>query len=337
MNNDILKEKIKEAVKKELDELKKQGWIDDTDKIFELFESASNNKTKSIIDCIKDCTSPVKIDENDEPETILKKIKTIFRAFSLFKPKETKVLIMGQDPYPSIKYPNMADGLAFSQNREGKYAVESLLNIFKAIKAYQYKENDKLIKYFCDIEQEEVPWNTNLKKWAKNNGILLLNTALTHENDDKDTVKLHRNTWEKFIQQVIKKLINRKLCKKEKLAVFLWGKDAQETFLKSFCCSDEKLNSCLNFNELQYPGIIRKNDKFEFRESSFKLINKKNEIAIDNIDNIKIYMTSHPCNMSVIKGFCCNAPKHFKECDDFLGANDDGYFIWQDIDKYLEK
>ena len=279
-----------------------------------------------LISCINNCKSP-KTSKGVIQEADL---KLIFKAFSLFKPEETRVLILGQDPYPSKgKNEGRADGLAFSQN--GKIpAYDSLLNIFKAIKVYKYKEEEKLTKYFCDINENEVSWGTNLEIWAKNNGILLLNTALTHEN--KDTIKNHRETWEFFIQQVIKNLISCKLNNNSKLAVFLWGKDAQETFLKSFYfCDDKNLNNFLSIFKGK-PGIIQKNNKFEFRESSFKLINEKTEITKN--ENIKIYMTSHPSNnyQAVKQGFCCNSPKHFESCDNFLGVNEKtGKYIWKNF------
>jgi len=259
--------------------------------------------TPDIIECINNCTSPRASKKNKQiPEDDL---KLIFKAFSLFEPSETRVLILGQDPYPEVE---RAHGLAFSF-KKNQEPDDSLLNIFKAIKVYK----GDMKRYFCDIAKKEVKWSTNLEIWAKKKGILLLNTALTHEN--KDTIKNHRVKWEIFIQQVIKNLISSKLNNKNsKLAVFLWGKDAQETFLKSLC-NDKNLHEFLSIFNGKH-GIKKINNKFEFRENSFRLINEKNKITMN--ENIKIYMTSHPSNKSVKLGFCCNTPRHFKACDEFL-------------------
>ena len=73
---------------------------------------------KKLKDCIKYCTSPKPTD--------------IFNAFKLFPIEETKVLILGQDPYPE---PDKAHGLAFSVKNEKKRAA-SLTKIFKYMPGY---------------------------------------------------------------------------------------------------------------------------------------------------------------------------------------------------------
>lgn len=174
-------ETIKKQIKNAINTITKDNYI----------KKWIDNKTKDllvenddIIECIANCTSPVKI-EDEEDTIIQEKIKTIFNAFTLFKPEDTRILILGQDPYPNAE---RAHGLAFSFGDNKIPADDSLLNIFKAIKAY--KEN----KTFDTVNVEEIkgnikkkiqPWNTNLKTWAGNNGILLLNTALTYKENEK--------------------------------------------------------------------------------------------------------------------------------------------------------
>ena len=124
----------------------------------------TKKQLEDIISCINSCTSPKKED--------------IFKAFSLFNPSETRVLILGQDPYPDndkyrvLHYGKRAHGLAFSFKNGQEPAEDSLLNIFKAIDIYKNEEAEN----FSDI----YAWNTNLEIWARNNKILLLNTALTY-------------------------------------------------------------------------------------------------------------------------------------------------------------
>ena len=92
-------------------------------------------------------------------QIIYPKMENIFSALKLTSYRDTKVLILGQDPYHG---PNQAHGLAFSVN-PGIKTPPSLLNMYKEIKA----------EYGYDI-----PNNGYLIPWAKQ-GILLLNTALT--------------------------------------------------------------------------------------------------------------------------------------------------------------
>jgi len=209
----------------------------------------------------------------------------IFNAFkigkngSIIKPEDVRILIIGQDPYPDSK---RAHGLAFSFANGKEPADDSLLNIFKAIKAYKDKTNfDSILNEdITGKNDENKRWNTNLEVWAKNNGVLLLNTALTHENPDESTIKIHTNAWQPFVNEIIKKLINSN--NRNKLVVFLWGKNAQCTF----------------FNAIRTMGQMEPEKCFVMRKM--------------------ILMTSHPSPQGVKYGFKNDAPNHFKACDEFL-------------------
>ena len=127
----------------------------------------------------------------------------IFNAFRLTSYAETKVVLLGQDPYPT---PGVAHGLCFSVT-DGTPIPKSLKNIFQELK------ND----LGCDL-----PQNGNLTPWAKQ-GVLLLNTILTLRRNEKD-VNAHRNRgWEKFTDKVIR-IVNEK---KEPVVFLLWGNDAR--------------------------------------------------------------------------------------------------------------
>lgn len=84
-----------------------------------------------------------------------------FAAFQYFNIADTKIVILGMDPYHTK---DVANGLAFSVN-EGKKAPPSLVNIFKEIET-EYRDGvlDKR--------------DGNLERWAEQ-GILLMNSALT--------------------------------------------------------------------------------------------------------------------------------------------------------------
>lgn len=126
----------------------------------------------------------------------------IFRAFELCPFEQTKVVIIGQDPYHG---PNQANGLCFSVN-PGIPLPPSLQNIFKEIQE--------------DL-QLPPPTSGNLDKWAKQ-GVLLLNATLTVR---AHTAGSHqRKGWEEFTDAVIKALIDHK----QNTIFLLWGKYAQE-------------------------------------------------------------------------------------------------------------
>ena len=124
----------------------------------------------------------------------------VFYAFKETSYKNTRVVILGQDPYHGI---GEANGLCFSVNR-GIKAPPSLKNIYKEL--------------YSDLGIERV--DTDLSDWAKS-GVLLLNSVLTVEKDKPASHKFVG--WEEFTDNVI-----RKLNEKEEPVVFiLWGNFAK--------------------------------------------------------------------------------------------------------------
>ena len=115
--------------------LVKNEWFTTKQNVEDFFKQ----KAPKVIKCINECTSP----EKDK----------LFDAFEGLKPQDVKVLIIGQDPYPTE---GRADGLAFSFGNNEK-AQDSLKNIFERLEELGIKNK-----------------NTKLTKWKKN-GILLLN------------------------------------------------------------------------------------------------------------------------------------------------------------------
>ncbi|MCU0318217.1 MAG: uracil-DNA glycosylase [Amoebophilaceae bacterium] len=128
--------------------------------------------------------------------------KEIFRAFSLCSFEETKVVILGQDPYHSL---GQANGLCFSV-RDNVPTPPSLVNIFTEI------HNDLGIA---------MPPNGNLERWATQ-GVLLLNATLTVQAGKPGS---HQNKgWERFTDAVISTLSHNK----EHSVFLLWGAYAQQ-------------------------------------------------------------------------------------------------------------
>lgn len=127
----------------------------------------------------------------------------ILRAFS--RPlSEVKVLIVGQDPYPT---PGHAVGLSFSV-AAGVAPPKSLVNIFREL-----------------VEDLGVPPPTSgdLTPWA-DNGVMLLNRSLTV---CPGRPASHRGRgWEAVTDQAIRTLAAR-AREGHALAAILWGRDAQ--------------------------------------------------------------------------------------------------------------
>lgn len=127
--------------------------------------------------------------------------KLIFNAFDKCSFENTKVVILGQDPYHGA---GQANGLSFSVS-DGIRIPPSLKNIFQEI-------HDDLGK--------EIPKTGNLERWAEQ-GVLMLNAVLTVRAGSPGS---HRKKgWEEFTSAVLK-LVSEE---KENLVFILWGKDAQ--------------------------------------------------------------------------------------------------------------
>ncbi|MBG48329.1 MAG: uracil-DNA glycosylase [Pseudozobellia sp.] len=129
--------------------------------------------------------------------TCYPKGKDVFAAFDHCPFDETKVVIIGQDPYHG---PGQANGLCFSV-KDGIAHPPSLINIFKEI------ETDTGKPY---------PRSGNLERWAEQ-GVLLLNATLTVRSHEAGS---HQNRgWETFTDAVIQKLS----LEKKGLVFLLWG------------------------------------------------------------------------------------------------------------------
>jgi uracil-DNA glycosylase len=136
-----------------------------------------------------------------EKQTCYPPITKVYDAFRLSSYNDTKVLILGQDPYHN---PEQAMGLAFSVPK-GIAVPPSLVNI--------YKEYNKDLGY-------EIPKSGDLTKWGKQ-GVLLLNAMLSVR---KNQPLSHKDFgWMTFTDEIIK-LLN----EKDTPVIFvLWGSFAR--------------------------------------------------------------------------------------------------------------
>ncbi|WP_086234832.1 uracil-DNA glycosylase [Campylobacter devanensis] len=135
--------------------------------------------------------------------TIYPPKELIFNAFNLCKPSDLKVIIIGQDPYHNA---GEAMGLAFSTPNNIK-TPPSLKNIFKEL----FDDLD------CDIFTSR---SSDLTSWA-NQGVLLLNTALTVEQNRPASHS--KIGWQIFTAGVIR-VINAKF---DHCVFMLWGNHAK--------------------------------------------------------------------------------------------------------------
>lgn len=186
----------------------------------------------------------------------------VFNAFNFSKPKEIKVVFIGQDPYPNYQTINKEDipdamGLSFSVPN-GSKIPSSLHNIFMNCIKFKHMK-----KY---------PENGNLENWAKQ-GCLFLNTTLTVQHKQNNG---HSKAWTDITDNIIKKISD----ENEFVIFVLWGKFAlsKEKFIDtkkhnlvisshpSGLSCYKKMGDYPSFSELDHFGTINetlKNNKLK--------------------------------------------------------------------------
>jgi uracil-DNA glycosylase len=126
----------------------------------------------------------------------------VFAALHLTPYAETRVVILGQDPYHG---PRQAHGLCFSVHRDVPIPP-SLANIYKEL------QSDLGIA---------PPAHGNLESWARQ-GVLLLNTTLTVRAGQ--AASHHGHGWETFTDEVLR-IVN---AKPQRVVFLLWGSNARK-------------------------------------------------------------------------------------------------------------
>ncbi len=126
----------------------------------------------------------------------------IFNALRYTACQDTRVVILGQDPYHGA---GQAHGLCFSV-REGVAPPPSLVNIFKEIKS--------------DVGTDNLGRGGTLTPWAKQ-GVLLLNAVLTVR---ESMANSHKGMgWEQVTDAVIQ-ILNQQ---QQPIVFLLWGANAR--------------------------------------------------------------------------------------------------------------
>lgn len=124
--------------------------------------------------------------------------ENIFRCFNYFNIEDTKVVILGQDPYHG---PDQAIGLCFGVDKTQKIPP-SLRNILKKL--------------------PDIDVDTTLESWAKQ-GVLLMNASLTVRHKSPTS---HMKVWKKITGTIIEKISRN--C--DKVIFVAWGAFAYNTY-----------------------------------------------------------------------------------------------------------
>lgn len=141
-----------------------------------------------------------KIEGDLEGTDFLPKKRDVLKSLT-FDPTLSKVLILGQDPYPNAVD---AMGVAFSTARSDGKLPASLRNIYREL---------------SDDVGVSLPVSGDLTHWSKQ-GVVLLNRTLTCLEGVSNS---HRDIgWREFTDQVVANLA------KMGVVAILWGKNAQE-------------------------------------------------------------------------------------------------------------
>jgi len=128
-------------------------------------------------------------------------LKDLFRAFEECPYNDLRLVIVGQDPYPTL---GVADGISFSCSKSEK-EQPSL--------RYMLNEVEKLYPNGYDR-------SLDLSKWSRQ-GILMLNTSLTTE---VGKIGKHYDLWQEFTANLFDYLNHNK----KELTYLYLGKKAQE-------------------------------------------------------------------------------------------------------------
>ena len=172
--------------------------------------------------------------------------ENIFRCFNYFNIEDTRVVILGQDPYHGE---GQAIGLSFGVN-EGEKQPPSLKNIFKNL------ENPKT--------------TTTLEHWAKQ-GVLMLNAALTVRHK---TPASYMKMWLPFTTKIIEYVNN----KMSGIIFVAWGAFAHKILENT--SNNNELIVCSHPSPLSYSRKYKHYPSFK-ESNCFNIINSKLETVIE--------------------------------------------------------
>lgn len=201
--------------------------------------------------------------EKARTDRVLPDSENTFKAFEKCSLGNLRLVIMGMEPYASIKRGvPAADGLAFSNSLTGEL-------------------QPSLVKFYEGI-QEDVFGGTTIKidtpadlSYLAEEGILLLNSSLTVS---ERKIGSHKGVWDPFIKYLIEEVLN----KKENVVYILMGQEAKKW---------EEVISPFNAHVLtcEHPSAAArdkrkwKHEKVFSRSNSILRANKKGEVYWDKL------------------------------------------------------
>ena len=172
----------------------------------------------------------------------------IFRAFDKLQPKDVRVVLVGQDPYPDIAD---ATGRAFEQGnltgwvQDGHRVAKSLKRVIQVaadtrVDHRRYVNGDagwqSLLEDLSD-GRVEVPEPSNFFDGWRNQGVLLLNTGLTISRfgtagspDAEYQFKGHLPLWKPILERAFTAIATRPTGK---VVFLLWGQPAAKRFAET--------------------------------------------------------------------------------------------------------
>ena len=176
----------------------------------------------------------------------------VFRAFRFFEPKDTKVIILGQDPYPQRGY---ANGLAFGVH-DTVSSPNSLSRILKKTVIHDRNSEcggvDGLMNGYGKADH-------SLLAWVRQ-GVLLLNTVLTVP---EGTPGGHKQIgWKKMTESILRNLWKQN----GNIVVMLWGTYANRIGNKVFGTG-------------KAPNILRASHPVASRSAGLPLFSKTNHFC----------------------------------------------------------
>ena len=139
-------------------------------------------------------------------KTVYPPSKERFNAFNWFNIRDTRVIIVGQDPYHGE---GQANGLSFSV-KTGQKIPPSLRNIFREI-SNEYPDFDYTTHKDGNLE------------YLARQGVLLLNTSLTVEQGKPNS---HAKAWRGFTRDLIQSILYET---GSGVVLLLWGRNASDT------------------------------------------------------------------------------------------------------------
>lgn len=154
-------------------------------------------------ECISEINKTIKSTDALTPSP-----NNIFNAFRQCGWNNLRVIIIGQDPYPT---PGDAMGLSFSVNK-GVALPQSLKNIYMALNASGFINNEAPVNH------------GDLSSWGKQ-GVLMLNMALTTVKNQRAA---HMKIWKPYVEKILTDIALKCSIENKPLVFILWGGFAKE-------------------------------------------------------------------------------------------------------------